>query len=172
MSIINTLNTMIVNLARTSANRPKKSWTSLWLFLAALGTLANGLAAHAVTREITITAPTTAVAGSKVLISVAARTDAGAGERIGFLHADYSTDGGLTWTAITYTTNVGPKTSSSATIAVKQADTKVLIRVRVAFRGGKDGDVDFTGKKIDWEGSWNKWQEPPAKIASIAILAK
>jgi hypothetical protein len=32
--------------------------------------------------------------------------------------------------------------------------------------------VDYTGKIIDWDGSWNKWQEPPAKFFSIAVVAK
>lgn len=155
-----------------SVNRPRKSLNSLWLLVAAFGLLATGLPAFAVNREITITAPSTATAGSKVTITAAARTDAGAGERIGFFHADYSTDNGVTWTAISYATNAGAKASYSATFTVKESGTKALVRVRVAFRGGKAGDVDFTGKPIVWDGSWAKWQEPPAKFAHIAVAAK
>lgn len=134
--------------------------------------IASGLPAYAVSREILITSPTTATAGSKVNITVGARTDVGGGEQIGFFHADYSTDGGATWTAISYSTKSGPKVSFSTTFTAKEANSKALVRVRVAFRGGKAGDVDFAGKAIDWNGTWNTWAEPPAKTATIAIVAK
>jgi len=169
MSLYNTL-TMTFPFSCQNANSPRKTRSHLWLLAAAVSLLATGLPAYAVTREITITAPATAASGTKVTITAAARTDAGSGERIGFFHADYSTDNGVTWTAISYATNAGAKASYSATFTVKEAGSKALVRVRVAYRGGKAGDVDYTGKPIVWDGAWNKWQEPPAKIVHIAVV--
>ncbi len=172
MNLSNTQEMKTVNFTQRSITNPQRTWTRLWLFIATISLIATGLPAYAVTRDIAITAPTTAEAGSKVAITVSARTDAGGGEKIGFFHADYSVDNGLTWTAISYSTSSGSKTSRSVTLSVKEAGTKALIRVRAAFRGGKAGDVDYTGKTIDWDGTWNKWQEPPAKIVSIEVVAK
>lgn len=163
---------MTNNSAQRGKNSPHRSLNRFWLFLAMLSVVVTGLPAYAVTRDITISAPATVIAGSKVTITVGASTDAGSGEKIGFFHADYSTDGGLTWTAISYAANAGSKTNRTATFTVKGADSKAMIRVRVAYRGGKAGDVDYTGKPIVWEGSWGKWQDPPAKIASITVVAK
>jgi hypothetical protein len=142
------------------------------LLFAVLGLAGAGVAASAANRTVSITAPATAVAGSKVTVTVAAGTDAGGGERIGFFHADYSVDGGVTWTAISYATNEGTSSKRSATFTAGAAGSKAMVRIRVAFRGGKAGDVDFIGKPIAWESSWSKWEEPPAKTASIAVLAK
>ena len=163
---------MMLNFTRKSTQTPRKSWYGAWLLLATIGLFASGLPAYAVSREISITAPATATAGSKVTITVAARTDAGSGEHVGFFHSDYSVDNGVTWTAISYALNTGLKASYSATFAVKEAGSKALVRVRVAFRGGKAGDVDYVGKAIEWDGSWNKWKEPPAKIQTISVIAK
>lgn len=172
MIIKNTLPmTTLPSLPRNTSS-PQRTLTRLWLFLATLCLIVTGLPAYAVNRDITITAPTTVIAGSKITITVGARSDAGGGEKIGFFHADYSVDSGLTWTAISYATNAGPKAMYSATFVVKEANSKAMVRVRVAYRGGKAGDVDYTGKPIAWEGSWSKWQEPPAKIVSIAVVGK
>ena len=156
----------------TSLVRPHRSWTGLWLFLAMITLVASGLPAYAVNRDITITVPAQATAGSKVNVVIAARTDAGGGEQIGFFHADYSVDGGVTWTAIRYSTKSGQKASVSTIFTAPEANAKAIIRVRIAFRGGKSGDVDYVGKAIDWNGTWNAWQEPPAKFATVAIVAK
>jgi hypothetical protein len=142
------------------------------LLLTVMGLAAAGVTASAANRTIGITAPASAVAGSKINVTVTAGTDAGGGERIGFFHADYSVDNGVTWTAISYATNEGTTSKRSATFTAGAAGSKAMVRIRVAFRGGKAGDVDFTGKPIAWESSWGKWEEPPAKTASIAILAK
>jgi len=156
-------------LTNTAVNAVRRSWFGARLLLACVGLTVAAVAASAANRTIAILAPTSAVAGSKIAVTVTASTDAGGGERIGFLHADYSVDGGTTWTGISYATNVGSVTSHSATITAGPGGSKVVIRVRVAFRGGKAGDVDLTGKPIAWDTSWNKWQEPPAKTATIAI---
>jgi len=142
------------------------------LLLTVMGLAVAGVTASAANRTVSITAPATVVAGSKVTVTVTAGSDAGGGERIGFLHADYSVDGGVKWTAISYATNAGTTTKHSATFTAGAAGSKVMVRARVAFRGGKAGDVDFSGKAIVWDGSWGKWEEPPAKNLSIAVLAK
>jgi hypothetical protein len=46
---------------------------------------------------------------------------------------------------------------------------KTIIRVRVAFRGGKAGDVDFAGAPIKWDSTWEKWRTPPTKFAIIYV---
>ncbi len=148
---------------------PRRTWLGSWRLLVLASMAAVGVSAYAANRTIAIMAPSSAVAGSRVAVTITASTDAGGGERIGFFHADYSTDGGATWTGISYATNEGTAASHSATFTAGAGGSKALIRVRVAFRGGRAGDVDYTGKTIAWESSWGKWQEPPAKFTSIAI---
>ncbi len=160
-----------INFTWRGENAPRGSRPGKWLLFVFMGIVATGLPAYAVDREVSITAPASAVAGTKVTISVDASTDAGGGEHIGFFHGDYSTDGGSTWTAISYATDEGVTTTHAATFRVGAAGSKAIIRVRVAFRGGKAGDVDFTGKKIEWATTWNKWQMPPAKEMTILIVA-
>ena len=143
-----------------------------WLFLAVVGLAVAGIPAYAVNRNVKITAPASAAAGTEVNISVIAGTDADDGEQIGFFHAEYSTDTGATWTSISYARDEGPTATHSAKFTVGPAGSKTIVRVRVAFRGGKASDVDFKGKLIDWAGTWTKWSEPPAKSATIGIVAK
>jgi hypothetical protein len=52
-----------------------------------------------------------------------------------------------------------------------EAGTKILVRVKVAFRGGLAGDVDYKGAPIKWDDSWAKWQEPPAKQIEVKVVA-
>jgi hypothetical protein len=141
-----------------------------WLLAALLGLAATG-PAYAINREVSVAAPISAVAGTRISVLVKASTDAGGGERIGFFHADYSVDNGTTWTAISYATNEGPATTHTATFKVGAAGSTTVVRVRVAFRGGKAGDVDFNGKGIEWQTTWNSWQAPPAKEFAIRIVA-
>jgi hypothetical protein len=171
MIMQNLLTCFVNNFSSAGASRPRRSWRSLGL-LVVLALAASGSSAYAVTRNIIISAPASVAAGSKVNVTVGASTDAGGGEHVGFLHADYSVDGGATWTAISYATKAGVKVSFKATITAGAGGSKVLVRIRVAYRGGKDGDVDYTGKPIAWTGSWDNWQEPPAKTATIAVVAK
>lgn len=141
-------------------------------FVLAVGFAVSAAFAHAAGREITIQAPASAPAGSTVNITVTASTDAGGGEQIGFFNAEYSVDGGKTWTGFSYATNQGGAASHTATFKAGAADTTAQVRAMVAFRGGKAGDVDYTGKAIDWEKGWNKWQQPPAKLVTIKVVAK
>ncbi|MBI2497026.1 MAG: hypothetical protein HYV75_03580 [Opitutae bacterium] len=131
----------------------------------------QALPASAVERIVRIDAPATAPAGSKVTVPVLARTDAGNGEQIGFFHAEYSTDGGKTWTGFCYEETAGVTATRLATFTAGPAGSKARVRVRIAFRGGVAGDVDFNGAALKWKDSWEKWQSPPAKISTISVVA-
>lgn len=126
--------------------------------------------ASAAERQVEIKLPKKISAKSPVTIAVSATTDFGEGEQIGFLHAEYSTDGGKTWKRITYATNAGAKTEHGATFDAGAAGSKIVVRVRTAFRGGKAGDVDSDGKPIQWNATWNTWAEPPAKFVTVTVV--
>lgn len=127
--------------------------------------------AFAVTRSLTITAPSVVKPGTSVQVIVAASTDATDGEQIGFFHPEYSTDGGRTWVPV-YAEKVGRSATRAVNFMAGAEGSKALVRVRIAFRGGKAGDVDFAGTPLAWGGSWGKWETPPAKNASISVTAK
>jgi len=122
-----------------------------------------------VNRSIRIDAPAETLAGSVVAVAINARTDAGNGEQIGFCHADYSVDGGKAWTQFCYAANSGPTLSREVRFAVGSSAGKAIIRVRAAFRGGRDGDVDFAGEAIQWGQTWERWLSPPTKYAIIYV---
>lgn len=138
--------------------------------LAALFIL-SAVPAFAAKRTIAIDAPAQAVAGTKVMITVTANTDAGDGEKIGFFHAEYSIDGGQKWTGFCYDEKLGVTAKRSVSFSLGTKGSQAKIRVLVAFRGGKAGDVDFNGAPIQWDTSWGKWQSPPAKLATIDVVA-
>jgi len=123
----------------------------------------------AVNRAISIEAPAAAAAGSTVSVTIQAGTDANDGEQIGFVHAEYSIDDGMTWTQFCYAEKSGTKLSRQAIFAVNAKGGKAIIRVRVAFRGGAAGDVDYQGGAIQWSDSWSKWRSPPTKYAIIYV---
>lgn len=125
----------------------------------------------AVERIVRIDAPATVTAGSKVTVSVLARTDAGNGEQIGFFHAEYSTDGGRTWTGFCYEEKAGVTATRLATFTAGPTGSTARVRVRIAFRGGLAGDVDYNGAALKWKDSWEKWQSPPAKFTTISVVA-
>lgn len=127
--------------------------------------------ALAVERVVRIDAPATAPAGSKVTASVLARTDAGNGEQIGFFHAEYSVDGGKTWTGFCYEEKARHTATRVVTFTVGAAGSKALVRGRIAFRGGLAGDVDFNGAAIKWKDTWESWDSPPAKSSMILVRA-
>ena len=137
---------------------------------AALFFLLVAVPVFAVTRTVTIDAPAQAVAGAKVSITVQASTDAKDGEQIGFFHAEYSVDGGRTWTGFSYDEKLGTTATRSAAFTVGAKGSQAKIRVLIAFRGGQAGNVDFNGAPIRWEGSWAKWASPPAKCATIDVV--
>ena len=152
-------------------NQPAKSRFNPWRWVAAFSLAAAALPAFAVNREVRVTAPTAAVTGTTINITTYASTDATDGEQIGFFHAEYSTNNGASWTGICFDENTGASTEHSATFKAGPVGSTVIVRLRIAFRGGKAGDVDFNGKEIDWEGSWVKWGQPPAKYSRTPVTA-
>ena len=129
----------------------------------------TAVSSFATDRLLSITAPSEARAGSAVHVSVMAYTDATDGEQIGFLHAEYSLDGGKTWTAICFEEKVGGQFERGTDIQVGAAGTKVLVRTRVAFRGGKAGDVTYKGTPIAWDESWGNYRAPAGKFVVIYV---
>jgi len=125
--------------------------------------------AQAVERLLKIEAPTVAAANVPMKVTVRASTDAGAGEQIGFLHVEFSTDGGTTWTGLCFEQSLGAATARVLTVTTGAKGTKTMVRARAAYRGGKAGDVDFKGGAIKWQDSWGKWEEPPARTVTIEV---
>lgn len=125
----------------------------------------------AVERILRIDAPKSVVAGHDFAITLFASTDAGQDEQVGFLQAEYSIDQGKTWTAICYLENAGPQVVQPANLKPASAGSKVLLRVRAAFRDGLAGDVDQYGAAIRWHEWWASWAEPGALHASVTVRA-
>ena len=137
---------------------------------AALVVVAGALlapAAQAVERVLKLEAPAKAAANTAVRITVHASTDAGGNERIGFLHSDYSVDGGKTWTALAYEQDLGTATTRVYIVKTGIPGTKTMVYTRAAYRGGVAGDVDFKGGAIQWNGSWSSRDEPPGRTVTI-----
>ena len=125
--------------------------------------------ASAVERVLKITAPVFAGPNSRIEVVVKASTDAGAKEQVGFLQVEVSIDSGKTWKGICYEQSVGPAVVRQIGIDAGAAGTKVVVRARAAYRGGAAGDVDFSGAAIKWQDTWDKWAEPPTRLATIEI---
>lgn len=127
------------------------------------------LPAHAANRVLDIIAPAEVTPGSQVSVTILASTDAGGGEQVGFVHADYSNDDGKTWTKFCYAEQSGAEFSRQISFPAGAKGVKCIIRARVAFRGGKAGDVDFKGGAIQWGDTWEKWRTPPTRFAIIYV---
>jgi len=138
--------------------------------LAVLLVLSAG-SAFAANRTLTITAPPTVKPGASVHIVVTAATDAADAEQIAFFQSEYSLDGGKTWVPV-YAEKVGRSATRPIDVTAGAEGSRILVRARMAFRGGKAGDVDFAGAPIAWGGSWSKWETPPAKSATISVTAR
>lgn len=149
-------------------------WSKIFLFVVrtlVFGALflSTAFPARAVERNLRISAPTAAAAEKDVEITLSASTDAGKGERIGFLHAESSIDGGKSWAALCYLDNSGATVLRVFTVKAGAPGSKLFVRVRAAFRGGLAGDVDYNGAAIRWKDTWEDWGQPPAKIATVVI---
>ncbi len=129
------------------------------------------LSTFAVNRTITINAPATVYAGQSLTIPTSASTDATDSEQIGFYHAEYSTDGGNSWTGYSYDVNVGKSATRNAYITAGNAGSHIQVRVKIAFRGGSAGDVDYTGYPIDWGGTWSSWSGTSTVYAYLNVIA-
>jgi hypothetical protein len=123
--------------------------------------------AQAANRTVKVVAPAEVSSGSPVTVLVSASTDAEDGEQIGFLHAQYSIDDGKTWVGLCFETNLGDEWTRRFELNPAPKGGKLIVRARAAFRGGKAGDVDFSGAAIAWNDSWEKWRTPPTKYAII-----
>lgn len=128
-----------------------------------------GPALAAVNRVFTLTLPAAVPAGGKVDVAVRMSTDAGEGEAIAFMQAEYSTDGGRTWTSSWAEQDLGTSADRGFSFTAGAAGTECRVRVRVAYRGGAAGAVDCAGAAIRWFDTWKNWREPPAKSATIAV---
>jgi hypothetical protein len=137
--------------------------------LLACGLILSAIPALAATRVVTITAPVEVRSGEKISVLIAASTDLPDGERIGFLHSEYSVDGGKTWTSFMFEEKLGRTATRTLGLEAGAAGTKVIVRARVAFRGGAAGDVDFKGGAIQWGTTWEKWLTPPARSQIIYV---
>lgn len=114
-------------------------------------------------------APATVGPGAACPVVFAAGTDAGQGERIGMFQVDFSLDGGRTWAGLCYLDNIGAATRQERSITAGPTGSTIKVRMRVAFRDGLAGDVDYTGAALRWNGSWGKWGEPPAKSVTVVV---
>jgi len=148
-------------------HRLAQSGRNAWLSCSLL--LGLTLPVAAVERVVRIEAPATAAAADQITVTVHARTDAGDGEQIGFFHAEYSVDGGRTWTGYCYEEKAGRTATRAVTFTLGAAGSKALVRARIAFRGGLAGDVDFNGAAIKWKDTWESWGSPPAKSSTILV---
>lgn len=142
------------------------SFLRIALFLLAV----SAVNAAAVTRSLNIKAPATIQAGTGLHVEVSASTDATDAEQIGFFQAEYSLDNGKTWVPV-YAEKVGRSATRAIDAQAGPAGSTIIVRARIAFRGGKAGDVDFAGTAIAWGASWGKWTSPPAKTVTIAVTA-
>ncbi len=129
------------------------------------------VSAWAGTRTVTISAPSQVTAGQSFTVPTSASTDFGGGEQLGFYHAQYSTDGGATWTWFAGDVNAGTSATRNAYITAGAAGSTIIVKVKIAFRGGSAGDVDYNGTAINWSGSWDAGAAPPAKVATISVVA-
>ena len=127
------------------------------------------LAATGASRVVRIEAPESISLRQELEVVLIASTDFGHGERIGFLQAESSTDGTKTWQPLCYLANIDATASLRFTVKAGEADSGIRIRLRVAFRDGLAGDVDYRGAAIRWKDEWEKWKEPPAIFTKIAV---
>jgi hypothetical protein len=146
-----------------------RTFPRLGRWLPVLLGLALALTGRAVERTLAIEAPGTVVPGAPVAVVLIASTDAGQSERIGMFQADFSVDGGRTWAGLCYLDNIGADSRQERTITAGPAGTAVKVRLRVAFRDGLAGDVDYRGAAIRWHAEWARWQDPPAKTVTIEV---
>lgn len=137
--------------------------------LVVLGGAALARADAAVNRVFALEVPATVAAGTKVDVHVRMSTDAGEGEYIAFLQAEYSTDGGKTWTSSWAEQDLGAASDRGFSFTAGAADTECKVRARVAYRGGVAGAVDCEGAAIRWFDTWKNWHEPPAKSAVVSV---
>jgi hypothetical protein len=125
--------------------------------------------ARSADRTAAILVPNQVAPGADFRVVLLGSTDALDGEKIGFLHADYSVDGGKHWVSLCYLENGDTDVDRAFNLTAGPLGSKILVRLRVAFRGGRAGDVDYRGGPIEWDGNWAGWRAPPARFAIIYV---
>ena len=138
------------------------------------GALAGLLAASftvaaAAERVLRIEAPTVVRPKTDLSLVVVASTNGENNEHVSFLQVEGSVDGGKTWTALCYLSNGTRLEKQRVGVTVGSEGTQVLVRARAAFRKEGSPDVDFRGEPIQWNETWDKWGEPPARHVTIAV---
>ncbi len=109
-----------------------------WLGIAVM-LLAVGPAGAAIKRVFALTAPASVVANSRIVVSVVMSTDAGAGERIAFFQAEYSIDGGRTWTVCWMEDELGATATRELVFSAGSAGSRALVRARWLFTAAWPG---------------------------------
>lgn len=127
-----------------------------------------GPALGAVERRLEITAPAEVSAGTTVSVVVAAATDAGGGERIGFFQVEFRPAEDAEWIPLAYVDNIGTEHRQEFALTAER-DGVLRVRARVAFRDGLAGDVDQSGAAIRWHDTWADWREPAARHAAVWV---
>lgn len=142
-----------------------------WVAALLFSSFITGVFAAPTSRSIVAGVPRRVAPQTDISIPVIAKTDVGGGERIGFFHGEYSIDGGKTWTGFCFEANLSASVTRQAHIKSGEAGSTIVIRIRIAFRDGAAGDVDYTGSAIKWKDSWEAWGEPPAKYFRVPVGA-
>jgi hypothetical protein len=130
-----------------------------------------GIGVAAETRTVAIIAPTEVTPGSEFTVIARAHTSFGEGEQVGFFQLEASLDGARTWVPMAYLDNRGGAVNETITLKAGAHGSNIRVRLRVAFRDGLAGDVDYTGAAIRWDQSWEQWRDPPAKSVVIRVVA-
>lgn len=123
---------------------------------------------RAVERSLVIAVPEAVGAGTTVQVVVAASTDAGGGERIGFFQVEFQPAEDAEWIPLAYVDNIGTAHRQEFALTADRAGV-LRVRARVAFRDGLAGDVDQSGAAIRWHDTWAEWREPAARHAVVRV---
>jgi len=124
-------------------------------------------ATQAAERGLQLVAPTDVPAGGSASVLISASTNFD-GERVAFVHVEYSIDAGKTWQVLFYETDLGETFSRRADFSVAPTKGKAILRARAAFRSAA-GDVDYVGTPIQWDTTWAQWRTPPTRYAIIYV---
>lgn len=119
-------------------------------------------------REAAVELPASVSPGAPFEVGLLARTTAGGGERVGFLHAEITADGGRTWTPLAMEQDLPAEVRRAVRFVAPDAGT-LRVRLRVAFRGGLAGDVDQNGAALRWTTDWVAWRSPPTVVAETMV---
>lgn len=149
----------------------KPTAPALALFIVALLTLIGVmmLPRYAPDRGLFIAAPNVVRTGQPIQVEVTAFTRLRDGEHVAFLQVEKSLNNGQSWEAIAYKSGMARRGDHWFQLEVGSTPQEILIRARAAFRDGAAGDVDQHGQRLDWDGTWESWAQPPAITATVTV---